>query len=114
MDAKDGIEILENRSQAKGISFLPLKDALTGADFILSTVTTSVAEEAARSCAEHIRPGQIYIDLNATAPSVKRRVAEIIQPDRCGFRRRIYPRRCWCHRIENPYTYRWTKGSGDG
>lgn len=85
MDTKDGIEILEKRSQAKGISFLSLKDALTGADFILSTVTTSVAEEAARSCAEHIGPGQMYIDLNATAPSVKRRVSEIIQPTGADF-----------------------------
>ena len=84
MDTKNGIEILEKRSQAKGISFLSLKDALTDADFILSTVTTSVAEDAARSCAEHIRPGQMYIDLNATAPSVKCRVSEI-QPTGADF-----------------------------
>jgi 3-hydroxyisobutyrate dehydrogenase-like beta-hydroxyacid dehydrogenase len=85
MDEKDGIEKLNNRSRIKDISFLSLKDALADADLILSTVTTSVAEAAARSCAEHIAPGQAYIDLNATAPSMKCRVAEIIRPTGADF-----------------------------
>ena len=85
MDAKDGIETLKKRSRIKGISFLSLKDALADADLILSTVTTSVAEAAARSCAEHIGHGQEYIDLNATAPSVKCRIAEIIRPTGADF-----------------------------
>ena len=85
LSREEGKEILNKRVLVDGIQFGLLPDAVTGADLILSTVTTSVAEDAAQSCTEHIRPGQMYIDLNATAPSMKRRIAEIIQPTGADF-----------------------------
>ena len=85
LSQEGGKEILNKRALADGIQFGLLPDAVRNADFILSTVTTSVAEEAARSCSERIRPGQTYIDLNATAPSMKHRIAEIIQPTGADF-----------------------------
>ena len=63
LDRENGMETLEKRAQGEGISFLSLTDTLAGADYILSTVTTDVAEEAARSCAVHLKPGQVYLDL---------------------------------------------------
>jgi len=85
LSQEGGKKILNKRALVDGIQFGLLPDAVRNADFILSTVTTSVAEEAARSCSERIRPGQTYIDLNATAPSMKHRIAEIIQPTGADF-----------------------------
>jgi len=85
LSQEGGKKILNKRALVDGIQFGLLPDAVRNADFILSTVTTSVAEEAAQSCSERIRPGQTYIDLNATAPSMKHRIAEIIQPTGADF-----------------------------
>jgi len=85
LSQEGGKEILNKRALVDGIQFGLLPDAVKNADFILSTVTTSVAEKAARSCSQRIRPGQTYIDLNATAPSMKHRIAEIIQPTGADF-----------------------------
>ena len=85
LSQEGGKEILNKRVSVDGVQFDGLPDAVGDAALILSTVTTSVAEEAARSCTEHIGPGQMYIDLNATAPSVKRGIAEIIQPTGADF-----------------------------
>ena len=70
----------EKRAAAErlGVSFAGLADALRGAQYVLSTVTTSVAREAAEQCAPHLRPGQTYLDLNATSPERKKRIGETI------------------------------------
>lgn len=78
LDQDSGLKKLKERTLAEGISFLPLKEVVPSANYILSTVTTHVAEEAARSCAEHLKTGQTFIDLNATAPSVKQTISQII------------------------------------
>lgn len=53
MDQENGIKTLRKRSQSEDVTFLSLPDAFFNADYILSTVTTRVAETAARSCAEY-------------------------------------------------------------
>ncbi|MEW6670505.1 MAG: DUF1932 domain-containing protein [Thermodesulfobacteriota bacterium] len=85
MENESGCKVLEKRAGAAGISILPLSRAVAGADFILSTVTTQAAEAAARSCAVHLKTGQIYFDLNATTPSVKHAIARIILPTGAEF-----------------------------
>ncbi len=85
LDSANGRETLQKRAKVKGISFLPLADAFTSADYSLSTVTTHVAEEAARSCAAYLKPGQVYLDLNATAPSVKHKISRIIDSTGADF-----------------------------
>jgi 3-hydroxyisobutyrate dehydrogenase-like beta-hydroxyacid dehydrogenase len=70
--------MLEKRVKAEGLAFLPLAQAIAGADLVLSTVTTDVTEAAARSCAQHLKTGQVYIDLNATTPAVKLSISRII------------------------------------
>ncbi len=76
---ENGLETLHGRARVPDISFLPIADVLKDADLVLSTVTTHVALEAAESCSKNLRPDQIYLDLNATAPSAKRSIAHIIQ-----------------------------------
>jgi len=73
------------RPAAAQVAFLPLAQALEGASLVLSTVTTSVALDAARQCAPHLRAGQTYVDLNATDPGVKVEVERAIAPSGAAF-----------------------------
>jgi 3-hydroxyisobutyrate dehydrogenase-like beta-hydroxyacid dehydrogenase len=82
LDKPDGIGRLKGRAGAAEVSFQRLSDAVDGAKYVLSTVTTSAAREAAEQCAQHLRPGQTYVDLNATEPALKKEVAGIV--GRCG------------------------------
>ena len=85
LDQAHGLVSLEGRALAEGIAFGPLAEAIAGADTVLSTVTTERAEEAARACAAHLKLGQVYLDLNATSPAVKRRIAAIVEAAGAGF-----------------------------
>jgi 3-hydroxyisobutyrate dehydrogenase-like beta-hydroxyacid dehydrogenase len=70
---------------AAGVTFVPLAEALRGARLVLSTVTTSVALEAARRCAPHLVAGQTYVDLNATDPAVKLEIERVVTPTGATF-----------------------------
>ena len=72
-------------AESLGVSFGALSDALQGADYVFSTVTTSVARLAAEQCAPRLRPGQHYVDLNATDPGVKKEIQRVIEPSRAAF-----------------------------
>lgn len=85
LDRPGGKEILERRVKAPGITFGTLAQVVAGADYVLSTVTTQVARDVARECLPHLRKGQIYLDLNSTAPSVKREMAGIVAASHADF-----------------------------
>lgn len=55
------------------------KDALAGAQVVLSLVTASSALQAASDDAPFIAPGALWIDLNSVAPETKRRAATAIE-----------------------------------
>jgi 3-hydroxyisobutyrate dehydrogenase-like beta-hydroxyacid dehydrogenase len=80
-----GLEKLKSRAGSAPVKFLPLPDALYGANFILSTVTTSVARAAAQQCAAHLKPGQTFVDLNATEPGAKKEIGAIIDASGATF-----------------------------
>jgi len=82
LDAADGPRKLAERARGEPPAFLPLAQALSESQLVLSTVTTDVAVAAARACAAHLRPGHVYVDLNATSPAIKREIAGIVEP--CG------------------------------
>jgi 3-hydroxyisobutyrate dehydrogenase-like beta-hydroxyacid dehydrogenase len=58
---------------------------LKGADYVLSTVTTQKALQVARDCSPLLKPGQVFIDLNSTSPSVKVEINEIIRSGYADF-----------------------------
>jgi 3-hydroxyisobutyrate dehydrogenase-like beta-hydroxyacid dehydrogenase len=80
-----GRERLLARAGSIKIAFEALPDALARSDYVLSTVTTSVALAAAEECARHLRPGQKYVDLNATAPSAKQVIGTVIEGSGAAF-----------------------------
>ncbi len=80
-----GIERLQARTATAKVAFRSLPEALSGASYVLSTVTTSVAREAARQCVPHLGAAQTYVDLNATDPGVKLEIERIVAPSGAAF-----------------------------
>ena len=81
----EGRRMLAARAQDLPINFGPLPDVVGGADYVLSTVTTQAAREAAAACAQHLRPGQVFLDLNSTSPAAKQELARLIGPSGADF-----------------------------
>jgi 3-hydroxyisobutyrate dehydrogenase-like beta-hydroxyacid dehydrogenase len=85
LDRPMGRELLQARARKTPIEFCSLPEAVNGARFVFSTVTTTVALEAARGCVGHLKPGQMYVDLNATEPSVKGEIERVVEPSGAAF-----------------------------
>ena len=85
LDQPDGANRLKERAGATPVAFGALADVVSGADYVFSTVTTSVARAAARQCAAHLRKGQAYLDLNATDAAAKREIAAIVSASGAAF-----------------------------
>jgi 3-hydroxyisobutyrate dehydrogenase-like beta-hydroxyacid dehydrogenase len=85
LEQPGGAERLAARAGGTLVRFCPLAQAVGGSAYVLSTVTTPVAREVARACARHLRPGQVYIDMNATEPAVKVEIEAIIAPTGAAF-----------------------------
>jgi 3-hydroxyisobutyrate dehydrogenase-like beta-hydroxyacid dehydrogenase len=85
LDRPGGRDVLVSRAVGAPPDLLPLPDVTAQADIVLSTVTTDVALSAATACVPLLRAGQVYVDLNATSPSVKREAASVIAPSGADF-----------------------------
>jgi 3-hydroxyisobutyrate dehydrogenase-like beta-hydroxyacid dehydrogenase len=85
LEQSGGAALLKTRAAGANIDFCSLAQALRGAHYILSTVTTSVAREAARGCVPHLGADQTYVDLNATDPAFKLEIGQIITPSGAAF-----------------------------
>ncbi len=57
--------------------------AVADSDIVLSTVVAKAAVPVAEAAAAHLRPGQIYADLNSAAPRTKLQVAEALANSGC-------------------------------
>ncbi len=78
-DPSTGEEIAE-RTRHFGVRNAPtLKEAMTGADLVFSTVTADQAVAAAQSAAPHMPQGAVFCDLNSCAPGSKRGSAAVIE-----------------------------------
>jgi len=85
LDRPGGRDVLVSRAVGAPPDLLRLPDVTAQADIVLSTVTTDVALSAAKTCVPLLRAGQVYVDLNATSPSVKREAASVIAPSGADF-----------------------------
>ena len=59
--------------------------AVAGADIVISVNWTIVAEQVARETAPFLGPGKIFADHNTSGPTLKRKLAEIIEPTGAHF-----------------------------
>ena len=78
LDRAGGLEILAARARGGMPRILPLARMLAEAEFVLSTVTTDVALEAAKACAAHLGARNTFVDLNAASPGLKREIAKVV------------------------------------
>jgi 3-hydroxyisobutyrate dehydrogenase-like beta-hydroxyacid dehydrogenase len=85
LEREGGFDTLRKRARGEGIEFAPLAGVVLGSHYLFSTVTTQKALDAARAAADHLAQGQVYVDLNSTAPPVKLRIAEAIGPTGADF-----------------------------
>jgi len=75
----------QDKDPEEGIVSLPFQDLFRKCDVILSTVTTHVAEEVAEKATPCLSSEKTYADMNSTSASVKKRIAQIIEPSHASF-----------------------------
>jgi len=85
LDRPAGRDALVARAAGTPVEFSALRRMIARADIVLSTVTTDVALAAAKQCVPLLRKRQIYVDLNATAPAVKRETAAVVAQSGADF-----------------------------
>jgi 3-hydroxyisobutyrate dehydrogenase-like beta-hydroxyacid dehydrogenase len=85
LDQPQGKEKLGARALGWSPEWVSLPQLLARAEIAVSTVTADVAATVARECAPHLAPGKVYIDLNATSPTVKREAAAAIAASGADF-----------------------------
>lgn len=85
MEKPGGLEQLRQRDRTGAVRFESLAEAIRTSDWILSTVTSEVAPAVAEAARPHLRAGQNFVDLNATAPAVKQAIARVIAPTGAAF-----------------------------
>jgi 3-hydroxyisobutyrate dehydrogenase-like beta-hydroxyacid dehydrogenase len=85
LDRPGGRDALLARAAGAPPELLSLEHLIAEADIVLSTVTTDVALSVARDCVPLLRVGQVYLDLNASSPSVKRETAAAIAQSGADF-----------------------------
>jgi len=79
-------EVIQRRVKDAEVSLLPDVQKLAScSDFILSTVTVSVAKEAAEQIAAFLREEQIYVDMNSCSSHTKQDIALIINKSGAKF-----------------------------
>lgn len=76
---------MRERILAAGCRSVSLDQVVENNEIILSTVLTHVALEVATTCTSMLKPGQVYVDLNSTSPSVKVELGTIIKPSGADF-----------------------------
>lgn len=76
---------VQDKDREEGIVFLPLRDLIEKCDIILSTVNTHLAAAVAEETVPYLTSGKTYADMNSTSATVKKRIAQIIQPSLASF-----------------------------
>ena len=77
-DASQAQELLGRARNRSVTPSATMKDAVAGADIVLSLVVGSAAVKVGEEAGQHLGSGQIFIDLNSISPDAKKRVAEAL------------------------------------
>jgi 3-hydroxyisobutyrate dehydrogenase-like beta-hydroxyacid dehydrogenase len=77
-DAAQAGNLLSQAETRRVKAHADLKDALADADIVLSLVVGSAAVKVGEAAGQHLKAGQVFIDLNSISPDAKKRVAEAL------------------------------------
>lgn len=78
LDDPNKADDIRERITETGSKVGTLEEVVKNNNYILSTVITQAAKNVAQTVAPMLKPGQIYVDLNSTCPSVKVEIGRII------------------------------------
>jgi len=74
-------ELIRKRAAEAAVSLASsIEELVRAADIVISAVSANAAIELAELAQPHLRPSQIYVDVNAASPMTKQRVDAIISP----------------------------------
>ncbi len=77
---------IEAKARAQGVTAARTPaEAVASADVVLSAVVCSETVVAAKSAAPHLKPGQIYMDINSSSPGMKREAAAAVEASGADF-----------------------------
>jgi 3-hydroxyisobutyrate dehydrogenase-like beta-hydroxyacid dehydrogenase len=85
LEQPDGAEKLKARAGSAPVAFGSLPEVLRESDYVFSTVTTTVAVQAAKLCAPHLGARHAYVDLNAAEAAVKQEISAIVSATGAAF-----------------------------
>jgi 3-hydroxyisobutyrate dehydrogenase-like beta-hydroxyacid dehydrogenase len=75
-------------AKARELGIVPrpsFEEAMQGAEIVMSAVTASSALQVATLAVPHLRPGQIYMDINSVSPDTKIAIERLTAPTGAGF-----------------------------
>ena len=84
-DQASADSLSQRPAECPGVRTCLLPELLAASEIVLSTVTTDAAVEVAEACAPDLGPRHIYCDLNSTAPAVKLRLLDLLEPTGAEF-----------------------------
>jgi len=80
LDAPAARPAMLERSRAAAVTPRDtLREAVQGADLVISAVTASSSRDVARDAAPWLRPGQLFLDINSVSPETKRGNARAVE-----------------------------------
>jgi len=85
LEEPDKADDIKKRITEAGGKAGTLEEVVKSNNYILSTVTTQMAEKVAQTVVPMLKASQIYVDLNSTSPSVKVQISKIIAPSGADF-----------------------------
>jgi 3-hydroxyisobutyrate dehydrogenase-like beta-hydroxyacid dehydrogenase len=77
--------MLEKAQKAGVSAYESYREAIAGAELVISAVTSSSAVDAAREAAPILESGQIYLDINSVSPKKKQDICGVIEKSRAKF-----------------------------
>jgi 3-hydroxyisobutyrate dehydrogenase-like beta-hydroxyacid dehydrogenase len=83
LEADDAMALRARAGALGAQAHVQMRDAVVAGAIVLSTVVAKAAVAVAEAAAPHLRPGQLYVDLNSAAPGTKQAVAEALAASGC-------------------------------
>lgn len=79
-------ELINRRAAEAGVTLAnDVEEAYCDADFIFNNTSASCALAIAQNVLPNLKPGQTYLDLNATSPAMKSRMAQVPHAEGVNF-----------------------------
>lgn len=85
LEDPSGRDLIINDAKKYNAPVMDLSSLIEQSRYIISSVTTQVAEQVAKNCLPYLNNGQVFIDCNSTSPGIKIKIYKIIQSGKAGF-----------------------------